>query len=123
MIVICCSVTIYLTSYYTAGSMPQLFYMHLILSYKPSFKYKHTSNNNFNYLYSIFGITSYTTDITGIIKEFNVSMIVAIWAFSLNLLGIAFASVMMFYIIERLGRLPVDLISLGFFNLFILGAF
>ncbi len=55
-------------------------------------------------------------------KEFNVSMTVAILGFSLNLLGIAFAPIMTPHISERLGRSPVYLISLPIFSLFILGA-
>lgn len=96
--------------------------MRSVLSCKPSFKCGHASNNNFNHSYSAFGITSYTAGITGVMKEFNVSMTVAIWGFSLNLLGIAFAPIMTPHITERLGRSPVYLISLGFFSLFILGA-
>lgn len=55
-------------------------------------------------------------------KEFSVSMTVAILGFSLNLLGIAFAPILTPHITERLGRSPVYLASLPLFSLFILGA-
>lgn len=55
-------------------------------------------------------------------KEFNVSMTVAILGLSLNLLGIAFAPIITPHITERLGRSPVYLASLPLFSLFILGA-
>lgn len=55
-------------------------------------------------------------------KDFNVSMTVAILGLSLNLLGIAFAPIITPHITERTGRSTVYLISLPLFSLFILGA-
>lgn len=72
--------------------------------------------------FSAFGITAYTAGITGVMKEFDVSMTVAILGFSLNLFGIVFAPIITPHLSERLGRATVYLISLPLFSLFILGA-
>lgn len=102
--------------------MPPLSRMHSALLCKSSLERGHTSTDDFNHSYSAFGITSYTAGITGVMKEFNVSMTVSILGLSLNLLGIAFAPIITPHITERLGRSPVYLASLPLFSLFILGA-
>ncbi|KAI4132236.1 MAG: hypothetical protein LQ338_000788 [Usnochroma carphineum] len=69
-----------------------------------------------------FGVTSLTVGIQGVMKQFNVSMTVAVLGLSLNLLGIAFAPIITPHLSERVGRSPVYLVSLLLFALFILGA-
>ena len=54
--------------------------------------------------------------------EFEVSMTTAIFGMSLVLFGIAFAPIITPHLSEAFGRVPVYMVSLPIFSLFILGA-
>ena len=77
---------------------------------------------NANAPFSAFGVTAYTSAITGVIAKFHVSMTVAILPMSLYLLGIAFAPVTTPHLSEAFGRSRVYLTSLPLFMLFVLGS-
>ena len=73
-------------------------------------------------LSSAFGLTAYTAGLSGVIERFDISTTKAIAPFSLYLFGIAFAPIHTPHLSERYGRVPVYLVCLPVWMLFILGA-
>ncbi|KAL8658573.1 MAG: hypothetical protein Q9226_000907 [Calogaya cf. arnoldii] len=69
-----------------------------------------------------FGVTSLTVGIQGVMKQFDLTMTMAVLGLSLPLFGIACAPITTPHLSERFGRSPVYLVSLPIFALFILGA-
>ena len=69
-----------------------------------------------------YGLTAYTAGLTGVMKEFNVSMTTSILGLSLPLFGAFFAPIYTPHLSERFGRGPVYFCSLPLFALFILGS-
>ncbi|KAF2668752.1 MFS general substrate transporter [Microthyrium microscopicum] len=69
-----------------------------------------------------FSLTTYTAGLQQVIAEFHVSMTVGVLAFTIYLMGIAFAPIYTPHVAERVGRSYIYLITIPINLLFILGA-
>jgi MFS transporter, DHA1 family, multidrug resistance protein len=74
-----------------------------------------------NILSSAFGLTAYTAGISELPSKFDISMTEAIAGFSLYLFGIAFAPIHTPHLSEKYGRVPVYMVCLPLWMLFVLG--
>lgn len=72
-------------------------------------------------LSSAFGLTVYTAGISELPSRFDISMTKAIAGFSLYLFGIFFCPIYVPHLSERYGRVPVYMVSLPTWMLFVLG--
>lgn len=72
--------------------------------------------------HSLYGATAYTTGISGVMAEFNVSMTKAILPFSLYIWGIMFAPLYSPHVSERVGRNPLYIVANLGLGVFTIGA-
>lgn len=89
----------------------------------PLLKKIYVSSVGWSYTFVLlFGLTSYAGGIPLVMAEFKLSMVKAILPFSLFLFGIFFAPIFTPHLSERLGRMPVYIVSLPLMELFLVGA-